>query len=606
MSKFFKYIKKYWTPYLDLTKRIAVAGIVTLSIVTLLLLVYLIGFDVEVQTQGSIHRLLDRIIYLFMLFCAAKYLSEDLAVRRLNRKQLSWRASVVYAMLYLMLLPDIFATAGTPFWESVWALLKHDYYQAVVLVLISILELSDVFVGIMKHETNPSKIFVISFLMVILIGAGMLLLPNSTYGSIGLTDALFISTSAVCVTGLTPLNLTETFTPLGLSVICLLVQIGGLGLMTLTSFFATFFMGNRSIYNQMMLSDIFGSKQFGSLFGTLWRIMGFTAIIEILGFIFIWLHIHGQVGLELHQELGYALFHSISAFCNAGFVIETPLVASPLLLDSNSLLLTVSVLIILGGIGFPILENFLRVVGFYLKNIVKKVLNGNHEMRRSPHLWNLNSKIVLRTTALLLLLGTAGFAVFEWDNLQGTTIDRLVMSFFMSVNPRTSGFGVANISELCMPSLVLVTFLMWIGGASQSTAGGIKVNTIAVAAINLWSVIKERRKVEIFGREINQASVNRANATILMSILVLGVAVFVLTILEPQMELKELFFEAMAALTTVGLGFGVTDQLGMAARIVVIVLMFVGRIGLITLMLGVVKRNEELDFDFPKDDVIIT
>ncbi|MBO5874448.1 MAG: hypothetical protein J6Q35_05410, partial [Rikenellaceae bacterium] len=189
MSKFFKYIKKDWTPYLDLTKRIAVAGIVTLSIVSLLLLVYLIGFDVEVQTQGSIHWLLDRIIYLFMLFCAAKYLSEYLAVRRLNRKQLSWRASVVYAMLYLMLLPDIFATAGTPFWESVWALLKHDYYQAVVLVLISILELSDVFVGIMKHETNPSKIFVISFLMVILIGAGMLLLPNSTYGSIGLTDA---------------------------------------------------------------------------------------------------------------------------------------------------------------------------------------------------------------------------------------------------------------------------------------------------------------------------------------------------------------------------------------------------------------------------------
>ena len=102
MSKFFKYIKKYWTPYLDLTKRIAVAGIVTLSIVSLLLLVYLIGFDVEVQTQGSIHWLLDRIIYLFMLFCAAKYLSEYLAVRRLNRKQLSWRASVVYAMLYLM------------------------------------------------------------------------------------------------------------------------------------------------------------------------------------------------------------------------------------------------------------------------------------------------------------------------------------------------------------------------------------------------------------------------------------------------------------------------------------------------------------------------
>ncbi|MBR6496153.1 MAG: hypothetical protein IKT28_03465, partial [Rikenellaceae bacterium] len=118
MSKFFKYVKKYWTPYLDLTKRIAVAGIVTFSIVSLLLLVYLIGFDVAAQTQESIHWLLDRIVYLFMLFCAVKYLSEDISARRANRKRLSWRASVVYAMLYLMVLTDIFATAGTPVWES--------------------------------------------------------------------------------------------------------------------------------------------------------------------------------------------------------------------------------------------------------------------------------------------------------------------------------------------------------------------------------------------------------------------------------------------------------------------------------------------------------
>ena len=219
--------------------------------------------------------------------------------------------------------------------------------------------------------------------------------------------------------------------------------------MTLTSFFAVFFMGNRSIYNQMMLSDIFGSKQFGSLFGTLWRIMGFTAIIETIGFVCIWLQIHGRVGLELHQELGYALFHSISAFCNAGFVVETPLVSSPLLLGSNLLMLTVSGLVVLGGIGFPILENFMRVIGFYLKNIIKKIVHHEVKLRRSPHLWNLNSMIVLRTTALLLLLGTAGFAVFEWDNFQGSTLDRLVMSFFMSVNPRTSGFGRSAWADNC-------------------------------------------------------------------------------------------------------------------------------------------------------------
>jgi Trk-type K+ transport system membrane component len=147
---------------------------------------------------------------------------------------------------------------------------------------------------------------------------------------------------------------------------------------------------------------------------------------------------------------------------------------------------------------------------------------------------------------------------------------------------------------------------MWIGGGSQSTAGGVKVNTFAVSVINLWSVVRERSKVEVLGRELSAGSVNRANATIFMSIFVIGISVFMLVLLEPTINFKELFFEAMAALTTVGMGFGITEQLGTTSRLLVIILMFVGRIGLITLMLGLVKRNDELDVDFPKEDIIIT
>jgi Trk-type K+ transport system membrane component len=279
---------------------------------------------------------------------------------------------------------------------------------------------------------------------------------------------------------------------------------------------------------------------------------------------------------------------------------------APAFMGNNALLLTMSALIMLGSIGFPILENFMKVIVFYLKTLFRWIFSRNSRLRRSPHLWNLNSKIVIISTFGLVLLGTLCFLIFEWSNLSGGVLDHIVQSFFMSVSPRTAGFGFYDMNSYTVPSLIVLVFLMWIGGGSQSTAGGVKVNTFAVSVINLWSVVRERSKVEVLGRELSAGSVNRANATIFMSIFVIGISVFMLVLLEPTINFKELFFEAMAALTTVGMGFGITEQLGTTSRLLVIILMFVGRIGLITLMLGLVKRNDELDVDFPKEDIIIT
>ncbi len=601
-KNFFQYYKKYLIPYLDITNRIAVVGLLLASLMSLLSLIYLIGFDVDLQHREMIHRLLDRLPYAFMVLGVLRFFS----LNESGGKRIKLRVSIVYGLLFVILLPVLFNNGNSLIWNSIRKFLMNDYYQAIVLTMVSILEISGAIIGIMKRRVNPSKVFVISFLMVILIGMGLLLMPNATYNRLSLIDALFVSTSAVCVTGLSPVDVATTFTPLGLAIICLLMQIGGLGLMTLTSFFAVFFMGNRSFYNQMILSDIFGSNQYGSLFGTLLRIMGFTAIIETIGFVCIWLSIHGKIGMTLTEELGYALFHSVSAFCNAGFSTVSSGLGAPAFMGNNALLLTMSALIMLGSIGFPILENFMKVIVFYLKTLFRWIFSRNSRLRRSPHLWNLNSKIVIISTFGLVLLGTLCFLIFEWSKLSGGVLDHIVQSFFMSVSPRTAGFGFYDMNSYTVPSLIVLVFLMWIGGGSQSTAGGVKVNTFAVSVINLWSVVRERSKVEVLGRELSAGSVNRANATIFMSIFVIGISVFMLVLLEPTINFKELFFEAMAALTTVGMGFGITEQLGTTSRLLVIILMFVGRIGLITLMLGLVKRNDELDVDFPKEDIIIT
>ena len=259
------------------------------------------------------------------------------------------------------------------------------------------------------RRTNPSLILAVSFFVIILIGTGLLLLPRCTVEGVVLSwvDALFTSTSAVCVTGLVPVDVSATFTPMGLTVIILLIQVGGLGVMTLTSFFAMFFMGNTSLYNQLVVRDMVSSNSLGSLLSTLLYILGFTMVIEGAGMVSIWLGIHGTLGMSLEEELAFSAFHSISAFCNAGFSTLPGNLGNPMVMTGhNSLYISVSLLIILGGIGFPILVNFKDIVLYHLRRFWKFVRTLKLDRHKKQHLYNLNTKIVLIVTLLLLVLGT--------------------------------------------------------------------------------------------------------------------------------------------------------------------------------------------------------
>ena len=294
------------------------------------------------------------------------------------------------------------------------------------------------------RRTNPSLILAVSFFVIILIGTGLLLLPRCTVEGVVLSwvDALFTSTSAVCVTGLVPVDVSATFTPMGLTVIILLIQVGGLGVMTLTSFFAMFFMGNTSLYNQLVVRDMVSSNSLGSLLSTLLYILGFTMVIEGAGMVSIWLGIHGTLGMSLEEELAFSAFHSISAFCNAGFSTLPGNLGNPMVMTGhNSLYISVSLLIILGGIGFPILVNFKDIVLYHLRRFWKFVRTLKLDRHKKQHLYNLNTKIVLIVTLLLLVLGTLAVAAFRMErffcrNVRSRQMDTGFFQCHLSANSR--------------------------------------------------------------------------------------------------------------------------------------------------------------------------
>ena len=439
-------------------------------------------------------------------------------------------------------------------------------------------------------------LFLISSMFIIMAGSGMLLMPRCIQHGVHLSwiDSLFTATSAVCVTGLTTIDVPSTFTSFGQLVIMMLIQVGGLGVMTITSFFALFFMGNTSIYNQMQVQDMVSSKSLASLWSTLLNIFGFTAVLELAGAVLIFLNIHGTIGLDIRHELFFSMFHAVSAFCNGGFSNYQDGVGASVLMEGHCwLYIILALLIILGGIGYPVLVN--------LKMAVTKYKKGRH-------LFDLNTKIVLRTTMMLIVFGTALLAFFEWNNtFAGMPIrEKLTQAFFNAVSPRTAGFISVDLNSMCIQSIFIYTLLMWIGGASQSTAGGVKVNAFAVAFLNIRAIIHGTTRVEFAGRELSTDSIRRANAAVFVSIILLSVFVFLVTLTEPDLPLKAIVFECVSAFATVGSSLGITSSLQDTSKVLLVVLMFIGRVGLVTMAQGLLKQYKNQNYKLPQDNITIS
>lgn len=506
-------------------------------------------------------------------------------------------------LLFFSALPKFIPPASGWMTEA-WAFFSHKIYMGALLGSYALLEISRGVVNFINKRTNPALLMTVCLGVIIAFGALLLLLPRSTHEHIRLplVDALFVSTSAVCVTGLSTVDIPQTFSIEGQVIIAILIQIGGLGVMTITSFFAMFFMGSTGLYNQFTLRDMIGSDTFSSLISTLLYILGFTFVIEAVGAFAIWMSIHATMGMTIDEEIFFSVFHAISAFCNAGFSTLTNNLSNPdILTGHNGFYLILTALIVLGGIGFPILVNLRRVVTYYLG---KLWLN---RTQRYVHLTNINTKLVLVTSAILIVLGTVSMATLEWNGTFAgmSASEKLVQSLFNSIAPRTAGFNSVDMTHFSILTILIYTVLMWIGGGSQSTAGGIKVNTLAVAFANFVSVIRGRDRVTLFYRELSPISIRRALAKVFGSILIIFLFFTALVALEPDLPVKGLFFETVSAYSTVGASLNITPLLGDESKILVSILMFVGRIGLITILMSLVQHGGNPKYRFPQDDVII-
>lgn len=525
--------------------------------------------------------------------------------KEIRRKAISM-TTILGMMLYLPIFPLLFKDTGDIAWLS---FLHNKFFIIGLLGVYSLIELSKGITGFVNRRTNPALLTVICFAVTIVFGALLLMLPRSTMEHIRIPviDALFVSTSAVCVTGLSTVEVANTFTLEGQIIIALLIQIGGLGIMTITSFFAIFFMDGIGLYSQFTLRDMMTSSA-ESLMSTLLHVLGFTLVIELIGAFFIWTSIHSTLDMTLSEEIFFSVFHSVSAFCNAGFsTLEGNLGNDAVITGHNSMYMVISFLIILGGIGFPVLINLKRLLSYYWSSFLNKTGIRKKTHSRLSHLIDVNTKIVLYTTGILIVTGTLIIAVLEWNEAFAwlSTGEKLVHSFFTAVVPRTAGFNSLSSIEFSRLSLVLIVILMWIGGASQSTAGGIKVNTLAVAFASVKSIIKGRQSTELFNREVTYNSIRRTLAVIFGSIFIILTFFVIILALEPDLPAFAVLFETVSAFSTVGSSLGITQFLSGESKMMLILLMFIGRVGFITVLMSFVPIGEKTKYRLPKEDIII-
>lgn len=569
------------------------------SLACLVCLAVYVGYDLNPADRLYVSRLLRVCQLVFAVVLAFRFILR-FKVEIKQARIIQW---IVDVALLLTIIAWIWPQPQQMMLSWIW----HRRFFLLVMAAYSVVDLSYSISKLPNRRTNPSLLMGASFLIFIIAGSFLLMLPKCTYDGISYFDALFVSSSAVCITGLTPVDIPSTFTPLGLGVLSLLVQLGSLGVITFTSFFAIFYTGNTSIYNQLMLRDMIYSKSMNSLVPTLLYVLGFTISVELIGAVCVYLTIPDALGMGVEDKIWFAAFHSMSAFCNAGFsCLPEGMANSALMHSDQSIYLVTSALIFAGAVGFPILVNLKEIMAFRLRRLWRWLRGLAREPRR-VHVFDLNTKLVLWTTLSILVVSTVAFFFLEYNNsLAGMTLwEKCVQSLFNSLVPRSAGFSSVNPATFLDVTMLLIVAQMIIGGSSQSMAGGIKVNTFGVAMANLRAVLLGHQGATAFNRTISRASVRRANAIISLSLLTLLVYCVAMLLLEPRLPAKAVVFETVSALFTVGSSLGITADLGDAAKTLLCTAMFLGRVGLLSLLCGMMRRRRDLSPHLPADNVII-
>lgn len=423
-----------------------------------------------------------------------------------------------------------------------------------------------------RLKLQPGQVVLLSFAGWILLGALVLILPVSAAAgkTINFIDALFMSTSATCVTGLSSISLPEDFSVFGQIVMLILVQVGGLGIMTLSSSLAVIMGKNLQMREQVIMQDVLDTSSSVELLDLVVDIIRFTFVIEFVGAIFLTIGFY-QEGFEIGQAVYFGFYHAIMAFCNAGYS----------LLNNNledfkfvpMIQLTIAFLIILGGIGFSVMKDVLYTI----------------KSKRSFRTLSVHTKIVLTINLALWSIGTIYlfFGEFLHAFQDMGMWERFQVSFFQSVSARTAGFNTINLNSLHPHCLYMIILLMFIGASPGSTGGGVKVTTFAVLLQSVTATLRGRSEVEFFERRVPPATVVKAIAIFIICLIIVSAGLLVMMRLEPDKSFLSLFFEVTSAFGTVGLSLGITPFLSYLGKVVIIAMMYMGRVGPLTLVLAV-------------------
>lgn len=462
------------------------------------------------------------------------------------------------------------------------------------------------FKKLFRINLKPTQILVLGFLLLTVLGAVLLNLPIASQPdvsgmrhSIGFIDALFTATSAVCVTGLVVVNTMEHWSVFGKVVIIILIQIGGLGFMTLAT---TFFMlmGKKiGLKERLVIQESLNQNTISGMVRLVRYILLGTLIIEGTGALF--LTVAFLKDHPLSQAIGLGVFHSISAFCNAGFDIISQTSLSPFV-HNWGVNLTIIGLIVLGGLGFTVWIDLMKTT----KEKIEKKLDLRHWFLRL----SLHTKLVLTLTGSLLLVGFILFFLFEMNNPETmgnfSFTEKVLASLFQSVTPRTAGFNTIPLDQMTDGSKFLTIILMFIGGSPAGTAGGVKTVTIGVLIFAVISVVRSKEDTEIFNRRIPEDTVKRSLAVIMISLSVVIMVTIMLTITE-EFNFMDTFFEAVSGFATVGLTLGITPGLTTIGKLIMCVTMFIGRLGPITMAVAFAIRSnrKKIKIRKPEEKVMV-
>lgn len=440
------------------------------------------------------------------------------------------------------------------------------------------------------YSRSRTQFIGLGFLGLILLGTLLLMLPISARDgqATPMADALFTATSATCVTGLVRVDTYTHWTLFGQIVILLLIQIGGLGFMTVSVIFSLVFKRKIGLRERGLISESVNAIQVGGIIHLAKKILFGTLLVEGTGAVLLSLRFCGQLGFL--RGIYYGIFHSVSAFCNAGFdLMGYQGEYSSLVNYSGDWLvnLTIVSLIVIGGIGFLVWDD-----------VTKK---GIHFRKYRVH-----SKIVLTATAVLIFGGTLLFYLFEAGNLAKDmgVGETFLTCLFDAVTPRTAGFNTTDIASLTDGSKLLSILLMFIGGCPGSTAGGIKTTTIVVLLLHVRANVKRTRGVNIFRRRIDDDAVKRASAVAVTNLLLALTAALVICG-NQSLDLRDVLLETFSAISTVGMSTGITRELTLISQIAVILLMYCGRVGSLSMALSFTEKKKISPYELPEEKILI-